>query len=182
MESTYIKKDSEKFPTLRTTKSGSELLFGQILYPLGPDDTKPTIEDYSTKELLAAKIKTEEKTDIFLKSFTKKQSSNLDLSLTGDFAWISLVSGNVHKASGQSVTNVTYNESPILESTEHVTFAIKLDTVTELGLSIENPTTITLHLTSKTTSITLNGTQVPFQSSDRILSFQASESGTYFIQ
>lgn len=180
-ESTYIKADFANFPTLRTTKAGHEALFGQILYPLGDDEEPPAIEDLSTEKLLGAKIASDQITDIFLKSHSDKKSSTAGLSFNGDFAWVSLIEGRLSKAAGQSISQFSWNEMPILSSDKRVTFAISLESTSELGLQIESPTQITLQIGKPITSISLDNHKIPFTTAGSTVVFEVKESGNYLL-
>ena len=182
MESTYIKADYGVYPALRTTKTGHEALFGQILFPLGTGDGKPEIEDLSTEKLLGAQISTKHKTDIFLKSHSEKTSKKAGLEFNGDFAWISLDENDLKKAAGQSVKSFSYDETSILSSDERITFAIKWDPIIELGVAVEKPTKITLNLGRRISSVTRNGKTIPCKRDGEAIIVTLSESGNYFLK
>ncbi|MGK0240045.1 MAG: hypothetical protein ACI92G_003529 [Candidatus Pelagisphaera sp.] len=181
MESTYLKQDYAEFPAIRTSKGGHEALFGQIIYPLGKGDAKPVIVDLSTEKLLGAKISHDNKQDIFLKSHTEKTSNNAGIQFNGDFGWISLVSGNLKKAAGQSIKNFTYDESSIITADQRITFAIEWGAKVELGLSVEKTTNVTVNPQKRISSVTFNGDDVPFETIDRVVKFEVSESGNYIL-
>ena len=182
-ESTYLKGDYGAFPSLKTTKAGHKALFGQILYPLAADEVSPEFVDLSTEDLLGAKIITENSTDVFLKSYSGKKSQKSGISFEGDFAWVSLSSGELSKTSGQSVKRISYNEQPILSSDKSVTFALKLGELIELGVAVDEPTRITLHLGRKLTSVTSSdGEAVPFVSDGDRVEILIQESGNYFLK
>lgn len=180
-ESTYIKADYGSFPTLRTTMAGHEALFGQILFPLGENDTQPDIEDLSTEKLLGAKIIMGETTDIFLKSRTEKKSSDAGLSFDGDFAWVSLESDKLVKAAGQSVKSLSYDEVPVLISDQRITFALRMDETIELGISLEKPSKLVINLNQAVSTVTRDGNSVPFENVDGSLVIEISQSGNYLI-
>ena len=182
MESTYIKADYGVYPALRTTKTGHEALFGQILFPLGTGDGQPEIEDLSTEKLLGAQISTKHKTDIFLKSHSEKTSKKAGLEFNGDFAWISLDENDLKKAAGQSVKSFSYDETSILSSDERITFAIKWDPIIELGVAVEKPTKITLNLGRRISSVTRNGKTIPCKRDGEAIIVTLSESGNYFLK
>ncbi|MBC9868849.1 MAG: hypothetical protein F7O42_13405 [Opitutae bacterium] len=179
MENTYIKGDYAAFPALRATKAGHQALLGQILYPLGPEDAQPTIEDLSTEKLLAAKIASGEKTDIFLKSHAGKTSNKAGIRLNGDFAWISLESDQLAEVAGQSIKSLSFNGSPILSSNQPVTFALKLDRVAELGVALKKPAKVTLHLGRTLSRITSDGQDIPFETVDGTVEMELTRSGNY---
>lgn len=181
-ESTYIKADYASFPSLKTTKAGHEALFGQILYPLGQDEEPPMIEDHSTEKLLAASIKRNGVTDIFLKSHTEKKSEVLGLEADGDFAWVRLDSGSLVAATGQSTKSVSFGEKPILTSDKRVTFAFTTGPQNELGIDIEGPTKITLHQVGSVSMISLDGVDVPFKSEGDAITLFVKQSGNYLLK
>jgi len=181
-ESTYIKADYAKFPSLKTTKAGHEALFGQILYPLHKNETPPQIEDTSTDKLLAATIERDGKKDIFLKSHTEKKSEKLGLRVDGDFAWVRIESGSLTKAAGQSVKNVAYKGESILSSSERVTFALQIGKTSELGIDIEYPTEITLHDARSISKISLDGISIPFKKAGEDVMVSLTQSGNYVIE
>ena len=181
-ESTYIKADYGTYPSLRTTRTGHEALFGQILYPLGIHEKAPEVEDISSEKLLGAKITNGQKTDIFLKSHTDKKSNKAGVSFDGDFAWLSLKSERLTKASGQSVKSLYYNNAPILTSDQRISFALNLDGDIELGVAVEKAAMVTLHLGSAISSITQNGESVPFENVNGAVVVELRQSGNYLLR
>ncbi len=182
LENSYIKEDFQSYPVLRTTRVGHRALFGQILYPLGVDEDPPQIEDLSSDKELAARITRGDRMDVFIKSYTEKDSRSADLSMDGDFAWVSLRDGTLVKAAGQSVLRVAFHNAPVLESTTRLTFALKLGTVSELGVAVEEPATAMLYLGKAIHSITLEGNPVPFRQAAGVVTVGLARSGTYFIR
>jgi len=178
-ESTYIKADYAAFPTLRTSKAGSSALFGQILFPIGQDEQAPQIEDYSSENLLGAKISRGDTTDLFLKSHSDKKSSKEGLELDGDFAWTRHESGKLIQVAGQSVKQVTVGGKNIFSSDQRSTFAIKMGENMELGINIEEPTTVVLDLGKKISSVSINGENLPFKTTDTGVEMLLKESGNY---
>ena len=181
-ESTYIKKDFKAFPALRTTRAGHEGLFGQVLYPLDPTGPLPVIEDLSSEKLLAATITRSGRKDVFIKSHTQKKSEKAGLSVDGDFAWVSLESGALHKVAGQSVKHVSYKGFSVLESSARISFALKIGLLSELGVAIQEPARISLHLNKAVESITQDGEAIPFKQSNGLVVFSLTRSGNYLIR
>lgn len=181
-ESTYIKADYAAFPTLRTSKAGSSALFGQILFPIGQDETAPQIEDYSSEKLLGAKISHEDTTDFFLKSHSDKKSSKEGLELDGDFAWTRHESGKLLQVAGQSVKQVTVGGRKIFSSEQRATFALKLGRNMELGIEVENPTTVALDLGKDIRSVTFNDDRIPFTNTNAGIEIHFKESGIYQLK
>lgn len=182
MGNTYIKKDAADFPTLRTTKAADKAVFGQILYPLGPGDERPVIEDYSTDRLLVAKVITQDKTDLLLKSRADVVSSAQGVYLDGEFTWIRTVDDSVTEVAGQSILNLSYKGEAILSSDQRISFALKKGPVFELGVAAENPARVMLFLDQPITTVTSAGKEIPFELIDGTLVLEMSESGIYLIQ
>ncbi len=181
-ESTYIKADYDSFPALRTTKAGHDALFGQILFPLGKGDRTPEIEDFSTEKLLGARIVRGDATDVFLKSHSDKTSEAVGIRFDGDFAWISSESGDPVKLVGQSIKSLSVNGETLATSNNRVTFALQRGSVSELGIALESPTTLTLDWDTPVSSVTLDGTSVSFTHLDGELTLELSQNGNYMIQ
>ncbi len=181
-EKTYIKSDYASFPSLKTTKVGQRALFGQILYPLGPDNEPPVIEDLSTEKLLAARIASESHTDVFLKSHSERKSRQGDIMLDGDFSWIRERDNKPLKAVAQSARYLYYKGSPLFASDKRVTLAVSFGDEIELGVALEELSKIRLQVDRPITSVSLDGKTIDFRASDGSLMLELEESGTYIIK
>ena len=182
MENSYIKGDYAAFPALRLTKAGHQALFGQILYPLGPGDAQPSIEDLSTEKLLAARISKGDQIDTFLKSHAGKTSIRAGIEMKGDFAWVRSISERPAQVAGQSVNRLAYNGSPLMTSNDPITFALKMDAVAELGVALKKPARITLHLGRAVSEISHNGKDVPFKRMDGAVEIDLQRGGVYLLR
>lgn len=182
LDNTYIKKDYKSFPALKTTKTGHQGLLGQILYPLAADDVVPQIEDISSEKLLGARITRGDKVDLFLKSHTHKKSEKSGLSLDGDFALVRHKSGKLKMAAGQSVLNVSFEDSPIMESSNRISFALKMGSTSELGVAVEEAARVKLYLGESVKSVSHEGKNVPFTQTNGIVDIKLSKSGNYIIK
>lgn len=181
-ESTYIKGDYAAFPALKVTRVDDEALFAQILFPLGIHDDPPEIEDLSRKDLLAARITTAEFSDVFLKAESGEGGRKAGLSFDGDFAWARAQAGRLSALAGQSVRRVGFEGEDLLRSSVPVTFALKLGVEAELGVDLERPTILRIHLSRPVQGVEFLGRPVPFEMEGDVLILPVEQSGNYRIR
>jgi hypothetical protein len=124
-EGTYIKNDYGPVPFLQLSKTGREAQFAQLLFPVIGNQTLPTVENLSRKDILAAKITSVQGEDRFFKQLHTKSQTLGALSSDARFVWARSRQGTLQQWFAQSMTATSLGNQQLAESSQPLTLALR---------------------------------------------------------